>query len=65
MTALTIIIWNLSMWVILKLQDSKDLFNAIQNFQIKFSDAKNKQNEFLNKLNNIKTGKNYQSKRND
>ena len=36
---------------------SKDLFNAIKNFQIKFSEAKNKQNEFLHKLNNIKIGK--------
>ena len=34
--------------------DSKDLFNAIKTFQIKFSETKNKQNEFLNKLNNIK-----------
>ena len=38
-------------------KDSKDLFNAIKNFQIKFSEAKNKQDEFLNKLNNIKIGK--------
>ena len=37
--------------------NSKELFNAIKNSQIKFSDAVNKQNEFLNKLNNIKTGK--------
>ena len=37
--------------------DSKDLFNAIKNFQIKISEAKNKQDEFLNKLNNIKIGK--------
>ena len=37
--------------------DSKELFNAIKNSQIKFSDAKNKQNEFLNKLSNIKIGK--------
>ena len=36
---------------------SKELFNAIQNNQIKFSEVKNKQNEFLNKLNNIKIGK--------
>ena len=33
--------------------DSKELFNAIKNSQIKFSEAKNKQNEFLNKLRNI------------
>ena len=45
--------------------DSKDLFNAIKNFQIKLSEAKNK-DEFLNKLNNIKIGKkNYQTKRNN
>ena len=37
--------------------DSKELFNAIKNSQIKFSEVKNKQNEFLNKLNNIKIGK--------
>ena len=37
--------------------DSKELFNAIKNSQIKFSDAVNKQNEFLNKLNNTKIGK--------
>ena len=44
--------------------NSKELFNAIRNSQIKFSDAKNKQNEFLNKLNNIEIGKkNYQAKR--
>ena len=34
--------------------DSKKLFNAIKNNQIKFSEVKNKQNEFLNKLSNIK-----------
>ena len=38
--------------------DSKELFNAIKNSQIKFSEVKNKQNEFLNKLSNIKIGKN-------
>ena len=38
-------------------KDSKETFNAIKNFQIKFSDAKNEQDEFLNKLNNIKIGK--------
>ena len=32
---------------------SKELFNMIKNSQIKFSEAKNKQNEFLNKLRNI------------
>ena len=37
--------------------DSKEPFNAIKRFQTKFNDAKNKQNEFLNKLNDIKIGK--------
>ena len=31
--------------------DSKELFNAIKNSQIKFSVAKNKQKKFLKKLN--------------
>ena len=44
--------------------DYKELFNAIKNSQIKFREVKNKQNEFLNKLNEVKTGKkNYQAKR--
>ena len=34
--------------------DSRELFNAIRNSQIKFSEVKN---EFQNKLNNIKIGK--------
>ena len=38
-------------------KDSKELFNAIKNNEIKFSEVKNKQNEFLNKLSNIKIGK--------
>ena len=37
--------------------DSKELFNKIKNSQIKFSEVKNKQNEFLNKLSNIKIDK--------
>ena len=37
--------------------DSKELFNAIRNSQIGFSQARNKQNEILNKLGNIKIGK--------
>ena len=46
--------------------DSKELFNKIKNSQIKFSEANNKQKEFLNKLSNIKTGpKKSQTKRND
>ena len=38
-------------------KDSKELFHAIRNNQIKFSEVKNKQDEFLNNLNNIKIGK--------
>ena len=37
--------------------DSKELLDAIKNICIKVSEAKNKQNEFLNKLKNIKIGK--------
>ena len=37
--------------------DSREFFNAIRNSQIKFSEVKNQQNEFLNKLSNIKIGK--------
>ena len=33
--------------------DSKELFNKIKNNKIRFSEVKNKQNEFLNKLSNI------------
>ena len=36
---------------------SKELFNVIKNNEIKFSEIKNKQNEFLNKLSSIKIGK--------
>ena len=47
-------------------KDSEELFDAIKDNQIKFSEAKNKQNEFLNKLSNIKMGKkSYRTKRND
>ena len=38
-------------------KDSTELFNVIRNNQIKFSEVENKQNEFLNWLNNIKIGK--------
>ena len=49
-----------------KYKDSKGLFNAIKNNQIKFSDVENKQNEFLSELNNIKIGKKtIEQKRND
>ena len=34
-------------------KDSKELFNAIKSSQIKLSQVKNKQNEFLNKLSNL------------
>ena len=37
--------------------DSKELFNAIKKSQIKFSEAKNKRNKFLSKLNEVKIGK--------
>ena len=37
--------------------DSKEPFNAIRNSQIKFSEVKNKQNEFLNKLSKTKIDK--------
>ena len=43
--------------------DSKELFNAIKSNQIKFSEVKNKQNEFLNKLNNGKIGKKTNEKK--
>ena len=36
---------------------SKEFFDAIKNNQIKFSEVKNRQNEFLNKLNEVKIGK--------
>ena len=38
-------------------RNSNELFNAIKNSQIKFSEAKNKENEFLNKLNEAKIDK--------
>ena len=38
-------------------KDSKELFNAIKDNQINSDDAVKRQNEFLNKLNNIKIGK--------
>ena len=37
-------------------KNSKELFNTIKNNEIKFSEARIKQNEFLNKLDNIKIG---------
>ena len=41
----------MSIWIL------KNFFNAIKNDQIKFSEVKNRQNEFLTKLSNIKIGK--------
>ena len=37
-------------------KNSKELFNTIKNNEIKFSEARIKQYEFLNKLGNIKIG---------
>ena len=36
---------------------SKELFNVIKNIQIRFSEIKNKQNNFLKNLNEVKIGK--------
>ena len=36
--------------------DSKELFNAVRDNKIGFSEAKNKRNDFLSKLTNIKIG---------
>ena len=38
-------------------KDSKELFNAVKDNQINFDDVVKRQNEFLNKLSNIKIGK--------
>ena len=38
-------------------RDSKELFKAIRDGKIGFSEVKNKQNDFLNKLTNIKIGR--------
>ena len=47
-------------------KDSKEIFNAIKDNQINFDDVVKRQNEFLNKLSNIKIGKkNSRTKRND
>ena len=44
--------------------DSKEFFNAIKNNQNKFSEVKNKQDNFLKKLNEVKIGKKtYEQKR--
>ena len=45
-------------------RDSKEFFNAIKNNQIDFKDVVKRQNEFLNKLNNVKIRqKNYWAKK--
>ena len=38
-------------------KDPKELFNAVKDNQINFDDVVKRQNEFLNKLSNIKIGK--------
>ena len=43
--------------ILYKYKNSEELFDATKNNQIKFSEVKNEQNEFLNKVNNIKVGK--------
>ena len=43
--------------------DSEELFNAIKNNQISFNDVLKRQNEFLNKLSNVKIGKKLSSKK--
>ena len=45
------------MQVLMNIKIPKNLLNAIRNSHIKFNEVKNKQNEFLNKLSNIKIGK--------
>ena len=46
--------------------DSKKVFNAIKNNHIKFSEVKNKQDNFLKKLNELKIGKkNHRTKGSD
>ena len=44
-------------------KNSRELFNIIKNNQINFDDALKRQNEFINKLSNIKIGK--KTKRSD
>ena len=47
-------------------KDSKKTFWRNKNYKIKDDEAKNKENEFLNKLNNTKIcKKNYRTKRSD
>ena len=44
-------------------KDSKEPFDAIKNNKIKFSEVKNKQNYFLNKLSNTKLVKKLSNKK--
>ena len=37
--------------------DSKELFNVIKNNQVRFDEVLRKQNEFWNKISNVKIGK--------
>ena len=46
-----------------KYKDSKALFNVIKNNQIKFIEVKNKQNNFLKKINEVKIGKKLSNKK--
>ena len=43
--------------------DSKGLFNKIKHNQIRFSEAKKKQQDFLKKLNDVKIGKKLKNKK--
>ena len=43
--------------------DSKELFNAIKSNQIKFGEVKDKQSNFLKKLNEVKMGKKMMEKK--
>ena len=43
--------------------DSKELFNAIKNNQLKFNDAIKTQKDLLNKINNVKLGKKNHEKK--
>ena len=43
--------------------DSKELFNAIKSNQIKFGEVKDKQSNFLKKLNEVQMGKKMMEKK--
>ena len=70
MTVLTIIT---KIWVVratkdvsfYEYMDSKEIFNKVKNNHIKSSEVKNKQNNFLKKLNGVKIDKKWQTKRSD